>query len=666
MKSLNKKVSKAVSALAVAIALVGCDSGGGSNGAGLALAALGGAGYEATVIINGKLTQSGTFAKANCVGQFPANFNSAPAFAKPLYVKLTSSKITAGGTDFTVACANASGNNDAADFNITTKISDSSATIKGEVFSVPDTTTCSGNPNPCDSSSNYTELVGTFDMAVNVDLSAPTSASQITFSNETGVVDPDVAASSAGLVITGTFDGSTLASNISVITSVKGVYSNPNATVGEAKCDSIGNPEIVSGNITSNKTLGAYTLLRGTVTVSNGATITAPAGAVIYGERGSAMFFNGGNLVTNGTAANPVCFTSAQARGSRFPGDWGGLIFIGSGNNTRTAAALTEGTNPLAYPLSSGSSSVTLNYTIVEFAGTEVAPGDELNSYSMYALNSGNFNYVQSHRGLDDSFEWWGGGRGANATDVGTAASPNLTGTGGATERTFKGKFLLGTGGMDDDFDMDEGFSGALKYIIAVKYPKTCGGTPSTDPGGMEMDGVDGTTKTPSATAGDEPSNPFVDQYTLLGVNETASYAERHREGMKGLFLHGVAYAFKQIIKCESAATSGTGYGDSTSIIDGLVSDTNPDQVQTCTLTTSTGTRDTSLASAPVASITTTQSNCGFLGFKPDLKTNVAGKTTWGGAPDTGTTLYDFDGTTVVTPTGGNSWYSGWSVWRAR
>lgn len=664
MKSLNKKVSKVVSALVVAIALVGCDSGGGSNGAALALAGLGGSSYEATVIINGKLTQSGAFAKANCAGQFPANFGT---FAKPLYVKLTSSKIVSGGTDFTVACASAGGNNDAAEFNITTRISASSATIKGEVFSVPDTTACTGNPNPCDDSSNYTELIGTFDMAVAVDAADPTSVSQVTFSNETGVVDPDVAASSAGLQITGTFDGTTLASDITLITSVKGVYSNPNATVGENKCDSIGNPEIISGNITSNKTLGAFTLLRGAVTVTNGATITVPAGAVIYGERGSALFFIGANLVTNGTAANPVCFTSAQARGSRFPGDWGGLTFIGSGNNTRTAAALTEGTSPQSYPLSSGStSSVTLNYTINEFAGTEVAPGDELNSYSQYAVNNGTYNFVQAHRGLDDSFEWWGGGRGANATDVGTAASPNLTGTGGATERTFKAKFLLGTGGMDDDFDMDEGFSGALKYIIAVKYPKVCGGTPSTDPGGMEMDGVDGTTKTPSATAGDEPSNPFVDQYTLIGVNETASYAERHREGMKGLFLHGLAYAFKQIIKCESAATSGTGYGDSTSIIDGLVSDSNPDQVQTCTLTTSTGSRDTSLTSAPVASITTTQNNCGFLGFKPDLKTNVSGKTSWGGAPDTGTTLYDFDGTTVVTPTGGNSWYSGWSVWRAR
>lgn len=653
-----------ISALVVAASLVGCDSGGGSNGAALALAALSGNSYEATVIINGKLTQSGTFAKTNCVGQFPANFNSSPAFTKPLFVKLTGSSIVSGGTDFTVACASGSGNNDAAEFNITTRIGTSNTNLKGHVYSVPDTITCnSSSTNPCDVAANYTELIGTFDMAVDIDVSDPTNVGQVTFSNETGVIDPDVAASSAGLQITGTFDGTTLASDITLITAVKGVYSNPGATIGENKCDSIGTPEIVSGNITSNKTLGAFTLLRGTVTVTNGATITVPAGAVIYGERGSAMFFIGANLVTNGTAANPVCFTSAQARGSRFPGDWGGLTFIGSGNNTRVAAALTEGTSPQSYPLSSGSSSVTLNYTINEFAGTEVAPGDELNSYSQYAVNTGNYNYVQAHRGLDDSFEWWGGGRGASAPDVGTAGSPNLTGTGGATERTFKGKFLLGTGGMDDDFDMDEGFSGSLKYIIAVKYPKVCGGTPSTDPGGMEMDGVDGTTKTPSAAATHEPSNPFVDQYTLIGVNETASYAERHREGMKGLFLHGLAYKFKQTVKCENATTSGTGYGDSASIIDGLISDDTSllDANATCTVTN----RTTSLTSAPVVSITSTQNNCGFLGFKPDLKTSVAGSLTWGGAPASGT-LTDFDGTTTVTPTGGNSWYANWAVWRAR
>ncbi|MGJ4789897.1 hypothetical protein [Leptospira koniambonensis] len=644
MKSLNKKVSKAVSALAVAIALVGCDSGGGSNAAGLALAALGGAGYEATVVLGGKVKQtSGAFTATGGVNMFPRN-----AYTKPMYVKLSGSILASGGKDFTVAYA--SNNADAADFNLTFKINSSSGTLHAEVRAVPDATSCSGGTSPCDDPDNYTEAIGSFDLAVDIDVADPTNLAQFTISNEDGdSTNTNVATVSDTLSVA-------LATGI---TSVKGVYSNPGATVGENKCDSIGNPEIVSGNITSNKTLGAFTLLRGTVTVSNGATVTAPAGAVIYGERGSSIFFNGANLVTNGTAANPVCFTSAQARGSRYPGDWGGIVIIGSGNNTRASQTTTEGTNPQNYPLSSGTASATLSYTIVEFAGTEVAPGEELNGISQYAVNSGNYNFVQVHRGLDDSFEWWGGGNHAtNAPDNGTVASPNLTGAGGASTRTFRGKFLIGSGGMDDDFDMDEGFSGALKYIIAVKYPKTCGGSPSTDPGAMEMDGNDNITLTSQAYPRNA-SNPYVDHYTLLGVNETGSYGERHREGLQGLFTNGLAYGFVANVRCENTASFTT----STSLIDGLLSNDATDiTTGSCTITN----RSEALTTPPVTQIASTQSNCGFLGFKPDLRTNVSGSEGMGGAPADGNTLYDFDGTTVINPTGGNAWYSGWTVWRAR
>lgn len=644
MKSLNKKVSKVVSALAVAITLVGCDSGGGGSNAALALAGLIDGGYEATVVLAGKIKQtSGAYTATGGLNMFPRN-----AYNKAMYVRLSGSGLASGGRDFTVAYA--SNNADAADFNLTFKLSSSSANLHAEVLAVPDSTTCSGNPNPCDDADNYTESIGAFDLAVDINVADPSNIAQFTISNEDGdSTNANVATVSDTLSVA-------LASGI---TSVKGIYSNPSATVGETKCDSIGNPTILQGSITSNRTLGAFTLLRGTVVVSNGATITVPAGAVIYGERGSSFFFNGANLVTNGTAANPVCFTSAQARGSRFPGDWGGIVFIGSGNNTRSSASTTEGTSPLAYPLSSGSASVTLNYTIVEFAGAEVAPGDELNGLSHYAVNTANYNFVQVHRGLDDSYEWWGGGNGSSSPDNGN--SSNVAG------RSFKGKFLIGSGGMDDDFDMDEGFSGALKYVIAVKYPKACGGSPSTDPGAMEMDGNDSSNQARTlASYPNNSSNPYVNYYTLVGVNETSSYAERHREGMLGLFQNGLAYGFRQNIRCEN--TTGGTWSPAGSEIIGLVSN-NPvadgvtsavaDAQAGCTFTS----RDQTLTSVPVESITDTQNNCGFLGFKPNLQ-SVAAQNTRGGAP--AGTLTDFDGSTTVTPTGGNAWYSGWTVWRAR
>ncbi|TGK43417.1 hypothetical protein [Leptospira andrefontaineae] len=669
MKSLNKKVSKAVSALAVAIALVGCDSGGGGDLSGLALAGLGGDTTYAKASILAKVQKTGPAA----LGVGSAATTVRPEVAREaVFVKISTSH------DFTTtsSAAGTAAGADNGDFAVVVSVPSQTATLKATVYTLRELTceeldksrSAAGNVAAAwdvdttggrcglynsgvaasderradydailDKSSNYTTVLGTFELQFNIDPSDTTLPGTVTVINESGV---DITPA----------NGQT--DTPYAVVAIVGEYSNPNATVGENKCDSIGNPTILSGTITSNRTLGAFTLLRGTVFVKNGATVTVPAGAVVYGERGSSLFFVGGSLVTNGTAANPVCFTSAQARGSRFPGDWGGITIVGSGNNTRAAKATTEGTTPQAYPLSSGTGSATLNYTIVEFAGTEVAVGDELNGISQYAVNSGNYNFVQVHRGLDDSYEWWGGGNGSSSPDNDTLAN--------VATRSFRGKFMIGSGSMDDDFDMDEGFSGALKYIVSVKYPKVCGGSPSTDPGAMEMDGNDNSTTGKLRTLASYPnnsSNPYVDYYTLLGVNENGSYAERHREGMLGKFQHGLAYGFKQNIKCENTA----GFSASSSVIDTLVSDTAPtaDSAGSCT---SPG-RDQTLVAAPVVSIADTQANCGFLGFKPDLQ-SVAAQNTRGGVP--AGTLSDFDGTTTLTPTGGNTWYSGWTVWRAR
>ncbi|TGM10732.1 hypothetical protein EHQ81_18105 [Leptospira selangorensis] len=632
MKSLNKKVSKAVSALAVAIALVGCDSGGGGSNAALALAGLGSS-YQATVVMGGKLRIAAASTVFPSVG-YVTN--------KPAFVKLTGSTLTSGGTDFTVGSSTAS---DAADFNITFKTNSATGKLHGEVFAISDayyTSTvvpvgakCSAG-SACDSETVYTELVGSFDMNYAVDTSDPTNTAQLTFSNLTGDLSPSTVAGVS----------STLYVDLAnVITTVAGVYSNPNATVGEALCDSIGTPTIKQGTISGTQIWGKYTLLRGTVVVNNNATITIPKGAVIYGERGSSLFFNGANLVTQGTAAEPVCFTSAQARGSRFPGDWGGIVFIGNGNGTRTSGT-TEGTTPLTYP-GSNPSNLTLRYTIVEFAGNEVAPGDELNSLSQYQVNSATYRFVQAHRGLDDSFEWWGGG-----------LSPS----------TFDGAYLIGSGAMDDDFDMDEGFSGTLKYLISVKYPAACGGSVSTDPHGFEMDGVHASSGfagcAPGANSTHDCSNPTVSNYTAVGFNFANSFGERHREGLQGSFSQGILWNFSRNIVCDSTS----GFPAVNSSISNVHSDNSKTDCMNSAAcgATATGTAPTCAASLldlsalPVTDLGSVQDGnfCGH-GTKPDFTTSatVASGAT-GGAPVGGTTDSIVGSVT-------EKWWSGWAVWRA-
>lgn len=90
----------------------------------------------------------------------------------------------------------------------------------------------------------------------------------------------------------------------------------------------------INADITSNTTLSASTLYRieGCVKVTNGATLTIPAGTVIMGEKastGTLIIDKGAELIVNGTATNPVVFTSDQKPGHRSPGDWGGIVLLG-------------------------------------------------------------------------------------------------------------------------------------------------------------------------------------------------------------------------------------------------------------------------------------------------------------------------------------------------
>lgn len=211
-----------------------------------------------------------------------------------------------------------------------------------------------------------------------------------------------------------------------------------NSDTGATICDGAsvqdGNT-VLSGNITSSQSLPAYSSssLNGIVRVKSGATLTFEKGSVIFGTAGSALVIEqGAKIVTNGDTAAPVCFTSSKVSGNRAPGDWGGILIVGDGIGSRAAAQNTEGGTGLQYNsgANDNGSSGNLTYTIVEFAGNEVSTGDELNGLSMYVVGSGTtLDHIQVHRHLDDGIEAWGG--------------------------AWTGKYLLMTGGMDDDLDLE-------------------------------------------------------------------------------------------------------------------------------------------------------------------------------------------------------------------
>ncbi|HEV8599535.1 MAG TPA: fibronectin type III domain-containing protein [Gemmatimonadales bacterium] len=296
----------------------------------------------------------------------------------------------------------------------------------------------------------------------------------------------------------------------------------------------------VTADITANTTWTAGNIYKlvGFRKVTSGATLTIEAGTKIIGDFatvGSSLFvLRGARIVANGTAAQPVVFTSSVADGSRQPGDWGGLILIGNGLINRSGTVDIEGTgtstdNPLVpygcpgCNTNNADNSGALHYVRVEYAGFGPAPNAELNSFTFAAIGSGTaLDHLQSLNGLDDSFEFFGG-----AVD---------------------GKYLVSYESGDDHFDMSEGYVGRLQFLIGFQsrvFPPRPGvGSASTDPQGIENDGCNGSgcdlgfNSTPFTV-------PVVANFTLIGtgpgvVPSGGGFGAVLRRGTGGHYINGV------------------------------------------------------------------------------------------------------------------------------
>lgn len=252
--------------------------------------------------------------------------------------------------------------------------------------------------------------------------------------------------------------------------------------------------------------------LRGYVYVTDGATLTIEPGTKIVSNKDSAgvlVIYRDATIVADGTAENPIVFTSREASPS--PGDLGGVVLVGQakGNNNHT---VIEGGVDAAFSAFGGSndahSSGTLRYVRIEYAGKAVNPGDEINGLSLYGVGSGTtIDYVQVVRGLDDAFEFFGG-------------SVNC-------------KHLIAYNCADDDFDMDDGYHGMIQYAISIKDPKFTDqkGTTQDLSNNFEVDNVN-------------PNNGFIlsrppitypvlSNFTAVGPNNAAGTTTDYGYGMR-------------------------------------------------------------------------------------------------------------------------------------
>jgi hypothetical protein len=306
--------------------------------------------------------------------------------------------------------------------------------------------------------------------------------------------------------------------------------------------------ETLTGSISANRTLDASKvyLLSGFVYITDGVTLTIPAGTVIRGDqvsKGTLVVTRGGKLIAEGTAAKPIVFTSNKAVGSRAPGDWGGIIVLGkSTNNIPGGTGLIEGglTSPFGNHggTDAADNSGVLKYVRVEFPGIAFQPNNEINGVTFGSVGSGTtVDYVQVSYSGDDSFEWFGG--------------------------TVNAKHLVSIANVDDIFDFDNGFSGKLQFLVAQRDPALADQAGQSN--GIESDNSE------KDFIGAPRTRPVISNITLVGpgkdnVDGKHEYANLWRRGSKMILSNSIFIGFRYGLDVRDKET-GDALTDGSSLI---------------------------------------------------------------------------------------------------
>ena len=230
-------------------------------------------------------------------------------------------------------------------------------------------------------------------------------------------------------------------------------------------------------NTSENWTLaGSPYRLKGQVYFTAGTTLTIDAGVVIASlpaDQGSLAITRGAQIFVNGTASNPVIFTSTADTDTWIGGDpktgiwreacleWGNLTIMGdayisenavAGNTpapSATNVANMEGLNsgPSTDRYGGGDDdddSGSITYASFRYGGKVVGLTNELNGLSLGGIGRNtDINHVEIMNNVDDGIEIWGG----------TVNIKNFS--------------IWNVG--DDSFDVDQGWRGKAQFGLIVQ-----------------------------------------------------------------------------------------------------------------------------------------------------------------------------------------------------
>ncbi len=258
--------------------------------------------------------------------------------------------------------------------------------------------------------------------------------------------------------------------------------------VGTADLGNIDIDPLAPYNQTGVRTLSADTLytLHGLYYIESGAEIIIPAGTIIQGVPAATLVVKpGGKIYAEGTKFKPVIFTSSEAPGNRFPGDWGGIVILGNAPVNKTNPLIEGGiiegsfggTNPT-------DNSGTFTYCRIEYPGYRFQLNNEINGLTLGGVGSDTeIHHVQVSYSFDDSYECFGG--------------------------TVDLHHIVAIGGTDDEFDTDFGYQGRIQFGFAMKDPDFSDPTGSSN--GFESDN-DG-----SGSSAWPQTHPVYSNMTVIG-----------------------------------------------------------------------------------------------------------------------------------------------------
>lgn len=242
--------------------------------------------------------------------------------------------------------------------------------------------------------------------------------------------------------------------------------------------------------------------------------LTIEAGTEIRGMGGAnaLIITTSGRLEAEGTAENPIVFTSAMPEGARAPGQWGGVVLLGEApinvpGGTNNIEGLDPGEERGQYGGTNAAHDCgTLRYVRIEWAGFVFGTDNELNSLTLGGCGTGTtLEYIQTHGGSDDGIEFFGG----------TAS--------------IKHAIVTQTG--DDALDWDQGWVGDAQFIVLQQAP-------GVGDKGIEADGLEGNEMaTPR-------SNPRVYNLTIVGGGQMGQEGMRLRRGTFGTVANAIVTNF--------------------------------------------------------------------------------------------------------------------------